>query len=250
MWIINDWEKIYSSAATRKIKGVLPWVRIPNRHDGRGFRRLMRTLEGRLAYSAFMLMVQIASRAEHRGELRSADGPLLSHDLEDKTGMPAAEFEAAFKILSSREIGWISWGYNEPTYRGGGTEPTVVGCQPNAMGYEPAVVDCSNSIQLSTIPREERRGEERRREETATTETTTSAASDGWPKFAESLRERYPTCDDHLIRKIAEESIRVFSAVTDDNLVSALAAASTNSKQYSPALYVQTIPQVIRSWMA
>lgn len=72
----------------------------------------------------------------------------------------------------------------------------------------------------------------------------------GWPKFSEVIRSKFPTADDHLIRKIVEETVRVYPPVTDENLVSAFMAASeSDRKQYSPALYVQTIPRVIKSWI-
>lgn len=85
---------------------------------------------------------------------------------------------------------------------------------------------------------------------TAVAADSVSIDDTGWPKFTEAIRSKFPTTDDRLIRKIVEETVRVYPPVTDDNLVSAFMAASeSDRKQYSPALYVQTIPRVIKSWI-
>lgn len=78
-------------------------------------------------------------------------------------------------------------------------------------------------------------------------EAAAAASETGWPLFAAAVRERFPVASESLINKIAEAAIAEFPPITDDNLVSAVLAA-TMPKQHSPALYLTTIPEVIRSW--
>lgn len=81
----------------------------------------------------------------------------------------------------------------------------------------------------------------------STSVAAAAAAEFGWPLFAAAVRDRFPETPQGLIDQIAEEAIRVYPALTDDNLVSAVLAA-TKPKQYSAALYKNTIPEVIRTW--
>lgn len=108
MWIINDWNAVYENGDSRRYKKLTRFVAVPNRHDGRGFKRLSKRPGGLEAFGCFILMVQIASRMPVRGALMGPDGPLRALDLEDMTGYPKEAFEAALVLLSSPEIAWIS----------------------------------------------------------------------------------------------------------------------------------------------
>jgi len=103
---IRNWNNLFETAETRKLKR-LTWVPIPNKHDGKGYRRLLRLQDGPLLYAAWLLLVQVASKCPIRGLLADDDGPLNAVDLSDKTDYPADYFEKAFKALVRPEIGWL-----------------------------------------------------------------------------------------------------------------------------------------------
>lgn len=107
LYIIKDWKDIYETHDSRKYKG-LNWVALPNRWDGRGFRRAMKHERHIEIFAAWPLILQIASRCQVRGTLQGDDGvPLTAQDMEDKTGLDVKCFDIALNVLSSQEIGWI-----------------------------------------------------------------------------------------------------------------------------------------------
>lgn len=107
VYVIRDWERLYENAQSRKCKQ-LSWVPMPNKHDGKGYRRLMKLKDGAAIYGAWCLIVQVASKCPTRGELvDDAGSPLLAEDLSDKTGVKSEIFERAFQVLSDKSIGWI-----------------------------------------------------------------------------------------------------------------------------------------------
>src|SRR5689334_17907974 len=95
---IRNWDEYYVTAETRKVKQ-LRWVPITNRHDGKGYRRILKLPDASGTFSAWILILQIASRCPERGKLVDSDGPLTPEDLSDKTGFPAEMFENALKVL-------------------------------------------------------------------------------------------------------------------------------------------------------
>jgi hypothetical protein len=99
---VRDWALLFETAETRKLKH-LTWVPIPTKHDGKGYRRLMKA--GPLNYAAWLLIVQVASKCPQRGLLADQDGPLEVQDLAIKTDFPAKAFAAAIPHLL--EIGWL-----------------------------------------------------------------------------------------------------------------------------------------------
>lgn len=104
--VIRDWDKHFEISQGKRAS-VLSWVAIPNRHDGKGYRRLMRRENGPALYAAWILIVQVASKCPKRGVLKDADGPLTAEDLEMKTDCPAKLFAEAIQVLSSQEVAWL-----------------------------------------------------------------------------------------------------------------------------------------------
>ena len=104
---VRDWDQHYEVAQTRKVHGGLNWVAMPTKHDGKGYRRLMRRPDGPAVFAAWVLIVQIAAKCPTRGVLADSDGPLNAEDLADKTGCPAEVFENALNVLSEKSIGWV-----------------------------------------------------------------------------------------------------------------------------------------------
>lgn len=105
-WAIRDWDKHFEKAQSRKVESV-QWIPLPVKHDGLGFRRLMEREDGVSIYGSWVLIVQVAAKCPTRGVLLDERGPLNSKDLALKTGAPVKQFDAALKVLSSPEIGWI-----------------------------------------------------------------------------------------------------------------------------------------------
>lgn len=98
---IKNWDSLYETHETRKLKR-LNWVPIPNRHDGAGFRRVAARKDSCEIFSAWILLLQIASKSPERGILPDSPG-----DAAFKTGYPERIFSKAYDVLSSKEIGWI-----------------------------------------------------------------------------------------------------------------------------------------------
>ncbi len=117
---IRHWGKVYEvSDAKRTGNGKpLSWVALPTKHDGRGYRRLMRRDDGVEIFGAFVLMVEVAAKLPVRGILSDDDGPLTLDDLADKTGARIESFGKAIQVLTSKEVGinWIEIVQHTPTY--------------------------------------------------------------------------------------------------------------------------------------
>jgi len=122
MWRIRDWDNIYESSETRKIRR-LSYVLVPNKHDGKGFRRIAKRQDAAEVYAAWILMLQVASKSPNRGVLADNDGELTEADLADKTGFPEQIFANALKVLSDKSIGWI--------------EDVLPGDHPGTPGHAP-----------------------------------------------------------------------------------------------------------------
>jgi hypothetical protein len=103
---IRDATQLFETHESRKYKH-LSWVAVPNKHDGKGFRRLLKAKDGPLYFGAWILMLQVASKCPNRWTLADESGPLTPTDLEIKTDCPAEVFAAAIKRLLSPEIGWL-----------------------------------------------------------------------------------------------------------------------------------------------
>lgn len=104
--VIRDWQKHFEKSDTKKCVHT-KWVPIPNKWDGKSYRRIMRMRDGTAIFCAWILIVQVASRCPKRGILADDDGPLNSVDLADKTGCKSEVFDRAIEVLASKEVGWI-----------------------------------------------------------------------------------------------------------------------------------------------
>jgi len=103
---IRDWPLYFETSASFRIKDC-NHVYMPNKHDGKGYARLMRNKKSPQIFSAWCAIIQVASKLPQRGLLVDTDGPLSPEDFSDKTRLPAAIFELAFKVLTEPKIGWI-----------------------------------------------------------------------------------------------------------------------------------------------
>lgn len=103
---IKDWDVHYENHDSRKVKSVR-WVALPNKHDGKGYRRVAAHRDAIAVMCAWPLIVQVASKMPERGVLADEDGPLDSSDLAVMTGFPAEIFDKAFKLLVANKICWL-----------------------------------------------------------------------------------------------------------------------------------------------
>jgi hypothetical protein len=103
---IKNGHDLFETSETKKIKH-LQWVKVPNKHDGKGYRRLVKEEDGLVIYAAWHLILQVASRCTPRWTLIDSDGPLTAEDLADKTGCPSQHFKRAFIVLTRKDIGWM-----------------------------------------------------------------------------------------------------------------------------------------------
>ena len=103
---IRDWDKLFERAQSRKCDRI-HWVATPNKHDGKGFRRIARHPKCCEIFTAWILIMQVASKQSQRGLLVDNDGPITTEDLADKTGYPEKIFKLAFEVLSGPKIGWL-----------------------------------------------------------------------------------------------------------------------------------------------
>lgn len=106
LYKVRNWDTLFENAQSRKC-GRLSWVPVPNKHDGKSYRRIISTENGPALYGAWMLILQVASKCPQRGVLGDDDGPLDADDLSHKTGCPVELFAVALEMLSEPRIGWL-----------------------------------------------------------------------------------------------------------------------------------------------
>lgn len=96
---ITDWDKHYENAQSRKVHR-LSWVPVPNKHDGERYSELMSRKDAPLIFTAWILMLQVASRSQCRGSLLRDDGrPHDATSLALKTRGNVEWFKIAIPIL-------------------------------------------------------------------------------------------------------------------------------------------------------
>jgi hypothetical protein len=105
---IKNWDQHFEIAQSRRAATMkMSWVAIPNKHDGKSYRRLTRNPHFAEIFAAWCLIIQVASKQPERGLLADADGPLTAEDLSDSTGLSEDAFTKAFEALSDVKIGWL-----------------------------------------------------------------------------------------------------------------------------------------------
>ena len=98
---IRNWEKHFETNESRKLKRLL-WVKIPNQQDSLAFRLVAAHKRGSDIFTAWILMIQVASKSPKRGDL-----PESPDELGIITGFPAEIFKLAFEFLKTPKIQWI-----------------------------------------------------------------------------------------------------------------------------------------------
>jgi hypothetical protein len=103
---IKDWDVHFENHDSRKISNAR-WFPMPNKHDGKSFRRIAAHRDGVPVFAAWTLILEVASKMPTRGVLSDEDGPLDAEDISAMTGFPASIFDLAFSLLTQPKIGWL-----------------------------------------------------------------------------------------------------------------------------------------------
>jgi len=99
LYVIKDWSEHFENNRSRTVSS-LSWVAIPNRHDGENFTSIITHPEGSKIFSAWILMLQVASKCDPRGTLiRDNKTPHTPLSLSLKTRAPQEWFEKAIDYL-------------------------------------------------------------------------------------------------------------------------------------------------------
>lgn len=123
---IANWDRLYENSETRKIKR-LSWVPTRNKHDGLGFRLMVRDPRKVELFCAWNLILQIASKGEgkERGTLVRDGLPLSPDDLGMMTGYPPGIFKHGLEFFSNPKVAWL-----EHMHEISGESPEVSGACP------------------------------------------------------------------------------------------------------------------------
>jgi hypothetical protein len=150
MYRIKDWDTLFESKDSRKLKHAR-YVCVPNKHDGKGFRRLEQHPRKVELFCAWNLILQVASKCPRRGILVDGDGPMSPADLALKTNFPEAIFSLAFEFFSSGgKLAWL-----EPiSGTSGGTSENLPGSpdEPGDFPESPRNLPGGESEQESASP--------------------------------------------------------------------------------------------------
>ena len=105
---IKNWESRYENAETKKYKK-LSYVLVPNKMDGLGYRLLAGQKDNSDLFSAWILMVEVASHGDpsQRGWLLRDGVPLTAEHLALMTGFKKKIFEKAIKFFLEAPVQWL-----------------------------------------------------------------------------------------------------------------------------------------------
>jgi hypothetical protein len=105
-WCIKDWSRHFEKSDMRKCSHAR-WVPMPNKHDGKSYRRIAAHPDGATIFAAWCLLLELASKAPVRGVLADEDGDYTAEVMSLKTGFPQSVFTTGVEYLAKLEIGWI-----------------------------------------------------------------------------------------------------------------------------------------------
>jgi len=123
--IIKDWAELYENNRSRTVTD-LRWVMVPNRHDGDGYCQLMAHSDAAEIFSAWNLILQVASRCQPRGTLLQKSGlPHTAESLAVRTRGNVNWFKKAIPFLLN-----VQWLQAENADCQEGVSQLSGGCQP------------------------------------------------------------------------------------------------------------------------
>ena len=148
---ITHWNSYHETADSRKYES-LKYVAKPNKHDGLGYRRIVKQQNRAELYAAWSLVLEVASKGPkgQRDWLVRDGRPLTALDLELMTGFPEGLFNQAFKFFAAADLGWLQEAeYEECKCLDGsgksGVSPGTPGASPSRPGDSPRTLGASPS---------------------------------------------------------------------------------------------------------
>ena len=107
LYRIKHWSEVFENSRSRMVEK-LAWVAIPNRHDGENYTAMITQPDGAELFSAWVLIIQVASKCQPRGSLLRGDGkPHDAASLSLKTRAPANWFQKCFDWLEAN-TDWLA----------------------------------------------------------------------------------------------------------------------------------------------
>jgi hypothetical protein len=103
---VKDWDRNFEKAQTRVCRR-MTWVALPNRHDGSGYGAVAAHERNCELFTAWVLIVEVASKMPIRGTLFKDGRALTARDLHARTRFPQIAFDLAFNVLVQPEIDWL-----------------------------------------------------------------------------------------------------------------------------------------------
>ena len=104
--IINNWSKHYEKSDHKKCKE-MKWVAVPVDFSNKGYKKLMRRKDGSEIFGAWIVLLELASKDPHRGELRDSDGDYSYEDMELITECPLKTLKKTISVLCQETFGWL-----------------------------------------------------------------------------------------------------------------------------------------------
>lgn len=102
---IKNWDDLYEVAQSRKCT-TMHWVAIPNTHNGTGYALMTKHEKATDLFSAWLLIVQVASTLPKRGLLVTDSGKEVTiENMAYRTHFPVGIFELGFVFFV--KIGWL-----------------------------------------------------------------------------------------------------------------------------------------------
>ena len=148
--VITNWDAYFETHESRRV-GKCSWVAVPNKHDGKGFRRLISQKNGAAIFGAWVLLLQVASKCPVRGVLADLDGAIDTEDLQDNTGIPAKIFEQMLDFITADRIAWAKKVTDPEEIHA--LLDQVTGCAPGSPRKRPGSAPGAPS-QTSNLPAE------------------------------------------------------------------------------------------------
>jgi len=102
---VVDWDEHFECAQTRTSHRHW-WLKVPNRFDGSGLARLRLHKSRDSIFTAWIHIIQIASKMPNRGLLYKGR-PLDAEDIALQTGWNPEIYQLAFEVLVNPKIGWL-----------------------------------------------------------------------------------------------------------------------------------------------
>lgn len=152
---VAQWCDAHETSESRKILN-LPWYRKPNKHDGRGYRRMAAQEDREALYGAWIAILDVVCKGPRavRGWLVRDAKPLDAEALADMTGFRQTVFERALVFFKEEPMCWLVEDEFSPATLGASAGPS--GESPGTLGATAGVLGKSSG---------QRRGEERREDQ-------------------------------------------------------------------------------------